>query len=127
MSIRNAQPEDAAIYASWLQEAESINLVDRGVYEYPTTQTLVVEHKEQPLLMNSFHAVLVMEALAPRPGLTPLREAWALNELFEKIKEKAKAVGVKEIMFGCKDQRLEDFIKERGFQKLSFPVFRYKL
>jgi hypothetical protein len=53
----------------------------------------VVEHKEQPLLMNSFHAVLVMEALAPRPGLTPLREAWALNELFEKIKEKATAAG----------------------------------
>lgn len=125
--VRNVKPEDAATCASWLKEAENINLVDRGVYEYPTTQTLVVEHKEQPLLMNSFHAVLVMEALAPRPGLTPLREAWALNELFEKIKEKARAAGVKEIMFGCKDERLEKFIKERGFEKLSFPVFRYKL
>jgi hypothetical protein len=30
-------------------------------------------------------------------------------------------------MFGCKDERLEKFIKERGFEKLSFPVFRYKL
>lgn len=125
--VRNVTPKDAGEYSTWLKEAESINLVDRGVYTYPTCQTLVVEHKEQPLLMNSFHAVLVMEALAPRPGLTPLREAWALNQLFQKIKETARAVGVKEIMFGCKDERLEKFIKDRGFEKLSFPVFRYKL
>jgi len=125
--VRNAKPEDAATYASWLKDATHINLVDHGVYGYPTTQTLVVEHKEQPQLINSFHAVIVMEALAPRPGLSALREAWALNELFEKIKEKARAAGVKEIMFGCKDKRLEKFIKERGFEKLSFPVFRYKL
>lgn len=127
MSVRNAKPEDAATYANWLEEAEHINLVDRGVYEYPTTNTLVVEHKEQPLLINSFHAVLVMEALAPKPGITPLREAWALNELFEKIKETARRLGVKEIMFGCKDERLEKFIRERGFEKLNFPVFRFKL
>lgn len=127
MSVRNTKPEDAATYAGWLKEAEHINLVDRGVYEYPTCQTLVVEHKEQPLLINSFHAVLVMEALAPKPGITPLREAWALNELFEKIKEIARAAGVKEIMFGCKDEGLEKFIEERGFEKLSFPVFRFKL
>ena len=68
-----------------------------------------------------------MEALAPKPGLTPLREAWALNELFEKVKEAARAAGVKEIMFGCKDTRLAEFIKERGFEQLSFPVFRFKL
>jgi N-acetylglutamate synthase-like GNAT family acetyltransferase len=127
MGIRNAKPEDAATCAGWLREAENINLVDRGVYEYPTCQTLVVERKEQPVLINSFHAVLVMEALAPKPGISPMREAWALNELFEEIKAKARSVGVKEIMFGCKDERLEEFIKERGFEKLSFPVFRFKL
>lgn len=127
MSVRNANPEDAATYAGWLQESEHINLVDRGVYEYPTCNTLVVEHKEQPVLINSFHAVLVMEALAPKPGLPPLREAWALNELFERIKEIGRRLGIKEIMFGCKDERLEKFIEERGFEKLSFPFFRFKL
>lgn len=127
MSVRNAQPGDAETCAAWLKEAEHINLLDRGVYSYPTTQTLVVEHKGEPQLINSFQAVLVMEALAPRPGLTPLREAWALNQLFERIKEISRSVGVKEVMFGCKDEGLEKFIKARGFEKLSFPVFRFKL
>lgn len=127
MSVRNVQPEDAATYAAWLKEAEGINLVDRGVYKYPTCQTLVVEKDEQPQLMNSFHAVLVMEALAPRPGITPLQEARALNELFEKVKQVARDAGIKEVMFGCKDESLEKFIEGRGFEKLSFPVFRFKL
>lgn len=127
MSIRNAQSEDAATYAEWLKEAEDINLVDRKVYEYPTCQTLVVENNGQPQLMNSFHAVLVIEALAPRPGITPLQEARALNELFEKIKQVARDAGIREIMFGCRDERLGKFIEGRGFERLSFPCFRFKL
>lgn len=126
-SVRAARPEDAAIYEWWLREAEDINLVDRKVYEYPTCQTLVVEQNERPVLMNSFHAVLVMEALAPRPEITPLQEARALNELFEKVKQVARDAGIREVMFGCKDERLAKFIEGRGFERLSFPVFRFKL
>lgn len=127
MIVRPAQPEDAATYAGWLQEAEDVNLVDRLVYEYPTCQTLVVERDGEPQLINSFHAVLVMEALAPKPGITPLQEARALNELFEEVKRVARAVGVKEIMFGCKDERLGKFIEGRGFERLKFPCYRFKL
>lgn len=125
--IRPAQIEDAVLYAEWLREAEHINLIDRKVYEYPTLQTLVVERNDEPQLINSFHAVLVMEALAPKPGLTPLQEARALNELFEKIKDVARQAGIKEIVFGCKDEQLGKFIEGRGFEKVSFPVFRFKL
>lgn len=126
MSVRSAQPEDAKNYAEWLQAGEGINLVDRGVYEYPTCQTLVVE-KDGPQLMNSFHAVLVMEALAPRPGITPLQEARALNELFEKIKQVARDAGIKEVMFMCKDERLQKFIERRGFERLNHPCYRFKI
>lgn len=125
--IRPAQFEDAVTYAAWLKEAEDINLVDREVYTYPTCQTLVVEKNNEPQLMNSFHAVLVMEALAPKPGLTPLQEARALNELFEKIKNIAREAGIKEIMFGCKDEQLGKFIEGRDFERLPFPVFRFKI
>lgn len=125
--IRPAQPEDAATYAEWLKQAEGINLVDRKVYKYPTCQTLVVEKDNQPQLMNSFHAVLVMEALAPRPDITPLQEARALNELFEKVKQVAREAGIKEVMFGCRDERLGKFIEGRGFERLNFPCFRFKI
>lgn len=125
--IRNAEEKDAVTYAEWLGNASDINLVDRGVYLYPTAQHLVVERDGEPQLMNSQHAVLVMEALAPKPGITPMQEARALNELFEKVKEMARAAGIKEIMFGCKDERLAKFIERRGFERLSFPVFRFKV
>lgn len=137
MSVRAAEEKDAATYAEWLSKASDINLVDRGVYTYPTAQHLVVERDGAQQLMNSVHAVLVMEALAPRPGITPMQEARALDELFEKVKEVARAAGIKEVMFGCKDERLEKFLlekekknknrKKKGFERLEFPVFRVKL
>lgn len=127
MTVRAAQPEDAATYAAWLAEASNVNLVDRDVYEYPTCQTLVVEREGKPKLMNSFHAVIVMEALAPEPGITPLQEARALNELFEKVKQVARDAGVKEIMFGCKDETLAKFIEGRGFRRVTFPMFGIKI
>lgn len=135
--IRPAEEKDAVTYAEWLTKAGDINLCDRDVYEYPTTQHLVVERNNEPQLMNSVHAVLVMEALAPRPGITPMQEARALDELFAKVKEVARAAGIKEVMFGCKDERLEKFLlekekknksrKKKGFERLTFPVFRVKI
>jgi len=125
--IRAAEGKDAVTYADWLNKASNINLVDRGVYSYPTAQHLVVEREGEPVLMNSIHAVLVMEALAPHPTITPMREARALNELFEKVKQVAREAGIKEVMFGCKDERLAKFIERRGFERLNFPVFRFKV
>jgi hypothetical protein len=128
MSIRDSKPEDAAQYTEWLTAASDINLVDPGVYNYPTCNSVVVSDKAgEPALMNSFHLVLVMEALAPRPDLTPLQEARALKELFEAVKEVARKSGVREILFGCKDERVNKFIEGRGFTKVDIPVFRFKV
>jgi hypothetical protein len=127
LTVRPAKPEDAITCGKWLLEAKDINLLDMSVYQYPTCKTLVVEKDGKPQLFNSFHAVLVMEALAPKPGLTHLQEARALNALFEKVKQAAREAGIKEIMFGCKDERLARFIEGRGFERLNFPVFRFKV
>jgi|SRR6185312_2026036 len=126
--LRSAEPKDSKNYSDWLLAAKDINLLDCKVFDYPTANTLVVGDRDgEPLLMNTFQAVIVMEALAPKPGLSPLREARALKELFEGIKKIAAATGVREVMFGCKDERLMKFIEGRGFERLSFPVFRYKV
>jgi hypothetical protein len=126
--IRDAQPTDSENYTKWLFAASDKNLLDLEVYKYPTCNTVVVENKAgEPVLMNSAHLVLVMEALAPRPGVTPLQEARALKELFEAMKAVARKSGVREILFGCKDESLAGFIKDRGFEKINFPVFRYKV
>lgn len=126
--VRPAEPRDAEAYLAWLKAASDINLVDPSTVNYPTANTLVVEDRQgEPALMNTFHAVICMEALAPKPGLTPMQEARALKELFDGIKKIAAATGVREIWFGCKDERLAKFIEGRGFERLSFPCFRFKV
>lgn len=127
ITVRAAEPRDAKNYADWLKAAEDINLVDRSVYSYPTTNTIVVEKDGEPVLMNSFQAVLVMEALAPKPGISPMDEARALKELFEGVKRIAAGTGVKEIMFACKDPRVIKFVEKHGGEVLSVPVLRFKL
>lgn len=121
------------MYSDWLTKASDINLVDEGVYKYPTCNTLVVEKRGQPVLVNSFHLVLMMEALAPKPGISKLTEAAALNSLFDEVKCVAEVSGVKEIWFGCKDERLRKFLisgdgKPRyGIEQVPFPMFRRRL
>jgi hypothetical protein len=87
----------------------------------------VVDKEGEPALMNSFQACIVMEALAPKPGISNRDEAMALKELFEGIRLIAEATGVKEVLFGCKDESLNQFVERHGFERLSFPVFRFKL
>lgn len=127
ITVRAAEPRDAERYADWLTAAADINLVDQAVYSYPTCNTVVVEKEGEPVLMNSFQLCIVMEALAPKPGLSPLDEARALKKLFDGIKAVAEASGIKEVLFGCKDPRVDKFVTGRGFEKLTFPVYRAKI
>jgi hypothetical protein len=124
------QPEDTQRYMDWLKAAGDINLVDFKVYSYPSLVTVNVDDSAgQPILMNSFHPVLVMEALAPSPDKAiPNRDrAKALNTLFEQVKLVARAFGIKEVIFHCKDESLIRFIEKNGFERVPFPTFRYKL
>ena len=127
VTVRDAEPRDADTYAEWLEAAGDINMMDPAVYTYPTCHTLTVEKDGKPVLMNSYQLCLVMEALAPKPGITPMNEARALNALFDGIKKIAQDQGIKEVLFGCKDPRVDAFVTRHGFEKLSFPVYRIKL
>lgn len=134
---RTAEPRDADNYFNWLKAASDINLVDTKVYEYPTTNTIVVDADNTPVLMNSVHLVLQMEALAPKPGLPPKDEALALRELLKCIHNLAKNTGIAEIFFTCADPNLETFLdtqeennvkrNKRGFRKVKTAVYKYEV
>ena len=126
MNVRGAGPQDAQNYADWLQSTPS-NLYDPAVYQYPTTTTLVVEHKDEPVLMNSFQGTMTIESLAVKPGLSKLKEAAALNELFEAWQRIAAKTGIKEIYFTCADPNVGAFVEGRGWERLKNPVYRVKL
>lgn len=117
-------PEDAKNYYDWLKAASDINLVDTKVYQYPTCITIAVDADKEPVLMNSQHLVLQMEALAPKPGTDPKDAARALRELYNCVRNLANATGVREIFFTCADPTLEKFILRKGFKKLKTPVYK---
>jgi len=123
-SIRTAEPSDSQNYFEWLQAASDINLVDPAVYSYPTCNTVAIDKGDEPVLMNSFHAPLMMEALAPKPGLSPMDEARALRTLYEGIRNIAPALGHREIWFSCIDARLQKFVEKKGFQRVYTPMYR---
>lgn len=128
ITTRGAGPQDAKTYIEWLGAASEVNLVDPKVYSYPTCNTLVIEKNGSPVLMNSFHLVSMMEALAPKPGLPPLDEARALKSLFDTVKGASEMSGVKEVWFGCKDETLAKFVEgRRGFERIKFPMFRMQI
>lgn len=127
ITVRGAEAKDSQNYIDWLRAASDINLVDTSVYSYPTCNTLVVEKNGDPVLMNSFHLVAMVEALAPKPGLPPMDEARALKSLFDTVKGAAEMSGVKEVWFGCSDPRVEKFVERHGIERVNFPMFRMRI
>jgi len=129
--VRSAEPKDAQMYFDWLKEASDRNMVDTGVYSYPTCMTFTVEKVDEdgaePLLMNSIHAVTMLEALAPKPGLSPMDEARALKKLLDAVKLIAANNHVREIWFTCEDESLNDFVEGRGFKKVTSPMYKLVL
>jgi hypothetical protein len=127
MTVRDFGPQDAQKYADWLLAIANINLVDCGVYSYPRVAHLTVDKEDEAVLINSVHPVLVQEALAPKPGLSPKDEARALRALNDALKELAHKLGYKEIWFECKDQRVIDFACRHGHELIKNPVLRMKV
>jgi hypothetical protein len=127
MTVRDFGPQDAQKYADWLLAIANINLVDCGVYKYPRIAHLAVDKGDEQVLFNSTHPVLVQEALAPKPGLSPKDEALALRALNDALKDMARTLGFKEIWFECKDKRVIKFACKHGFEVLNFPVLRMKV
>lgn len=126
-SVRIAEPKDAQNYNDWLKASSHVNLIEPEVYSEPTCITLAAEINEEPVLMTSFRLVMCVEALAPRPGLSPRDEALALREMWAGLRRVAAASGIKELVFQCADPRLQKFISKRGFKKIETDIFRMKV
>ena len=128
MRVRSATPADAQTYADWLTGNAPLGQPDYETVTYPTANTTVVETEDgEPVLFNTAHLVLVQESLAPKPGLSRLNGARAINELHETLKKLAAATGVREIWFECTDPRIEKLALKRGFTRVANPVLKYKI
>lgn len=126
-SVRLAKPEDAQKYAEWLKSDAKINCVDPATVNYRSSFTAVVEQNEEPVMMQTAHPVLMLEALAPKPGLPPKESARAINEMFEAMKRVARSYGIKEIYFASSHEPLQKMVEKRGCKRVTIPVYRFTL
>ena len=127
LTVRAAEPKDSETYAAWLAKDRDINLVDPLVYNYPTCNTLAVEQDGEVAAMQSFHAVLMVEALAPKPGLTAKQTARATKKLFDTIEEIARISGIREVWFASEYPPMQRMVQRHGCQEVPYKVYRKRV
>lgn len=126
LTVRFADVEDSAKFAEFMVKTEG-NMLDPEVFKYPTTNTLLVEEDGKPCLFFPFQAVLMIESLGVDPELGQMGEAKALNKAYAAVENLARNLGIREIMFLCKDEALIKFVENRGFEKIECAVMRRKV
>ena len=115
--------EDWENFISWVWEARKINNFDPDVVSYPRSVMLTAdketENTSEPILYLPIQPVLMLESLAPKPGITPREEALALWRLGELLEQITKDTGLQEHYFICKDDRMADYCSKHGFTEMK--------
>ena len=138
LSLRTAEfgtrQSDRDLFTKWTHSTEN-NLFDPKVVFYPTTNVVVVEketqdsdggnHEIAPILFTPFQAVVMLESLAPRPGLSPREMAAALSKFHEGIVNVCRVLKIREIYFICADDRIAEFVLNHPIE-VAGETIRYK-
>ncbi len=128
-STLGAMPkEDAATFVDWVWKAREINAFDPSILTYPRTVMLTADDSEGPVLFLPVQPVLMLESLAPRPGLSPRKEALALWKLGECLEQVSRDTGIQEQYFLCKDPRVTEICSKHGWEILEgYSILRKKI
>ncbi len=108
MAEFHARPDDRELFTQWAFNTPT-NLFDPKVMFYPTTNTVAVEREGSCIFFGPFQAVVMLESLAPKPGLSPREMAAALSKFHEGIVNICRAQNIREIYFICADERVAEF------------------
>lgn len=110
--------QDVTNFKQWVWNLRSINMFDPVVMSAPRT-VMCCAGNDEPLLYVPLQPVLMFDAIAAKPGLTPRQEAMCLWKIGEKVDEVAKATGYQEIWFVCRDDRVSDICAAHGFEEIK--------
>jgi len=124
--VRFAEERDNPQFTAWMNAAQDINLFDPAVMSYPTTRTLLA-HNGEALVYMPIQNALMMESLAPKPGITPIEEAIALREITKAVALLASQQQIRETYFLCKDERVVKFASAHGYEVLPWTTMRMRL
>lgn len=111
--------DEAKLFTDWVWQARKINMFDPEVLKAPRAAMVRAVNEQGPLLFVPLQPVLMLESLAPKPGLTPRQEAMSLWRVGEAVEGAAKLCGFQEVVFMTRDDRVADICAEHGFEELK--------
>lgn len=124
--VRLASESDAPLCTEWILHTPD-NLLDPEVANYPNLRTLAIDLAGQPSLYAPFHPVYMVESLAHRPDITAKENAYALRKFQNALEELAKAYGIREVYWMCKDESLIAFAERHGYEVVKYKMLRKKV
>ena len=124
--IRLAREDEAQLYFDWATES-SINEFDPEVAKFPSSVTWAAYDQDGPVAFQTIQRPLVLESLAPRPGLSKLQTAQVLKEFTQNAVSQAHLQGAGEIWFLGSDVPTDEFAQNWIFEKVEMPLFRVKI
>lgn len=124
MTVRKRREIETLDHLHWLTKQKD---VDWATLDYPTADKVaVVDGADRPMLFAHFHAGLIIESLAFRPGLSPKEKLESALEVVNNQCSAAKGIGVREAYYMSSDARTdESAMRHLGFEKVT--MYRKRL
>lgn len=118
--------EEQKEFVAWVQSTR-FNMFDPAVISYPRATMLKASDEKGALIYIPLQPVLMYDAIAARPGITPRQEAlsmWRIGELVDTVQ---KDLGYGESYFVCRDDRVADICLRHGFEEIkNVRILRHK-
>jgi len=124
--VRPAQTEEAQQFIDWANE-NPVNEFDPEVAKFPSSVTWVAYDQDGPVAFQTIQRPLVLESLAPRPGLSKLQTAQVLKEFTQNAVTQAHLQGAGEILFLGSDPVTDEFASNHIFERVYLPLYRVKI
>ena len=123
---RRARWDEARQVGEWTHANREKNHYDPEIFKYESTRVLAVDKSREPILYLPYQLVILAEALAPKPGLSPGDTAAGIKEALHEIVRVAMQSKIGEVYFLGGDVETAEFAKAHGFEELHLKVMRLK-
>jgi hypothetical protein len=128
VNARFAEVTDIPKLAEWLYLNRKKNKFDPEVFQYDSSRIMAMELDGSPAMYQPYQLVIMLEGLAPKPGLTPLETALLLREGLHAVARVAKVSHIDEVYFLSGDEETITFAEAHGFTELkTLKVLRLKV
>lgn len=119
---RYATKEDLNEIWDWSARIKDINLADPELIDYPTLAVMCAHREGKALLYAPSQQALVLEGLAPSPDASELDIAQALKAIITAYVIHCSKLGIREIYFLCKDERVVKIATRHGFSVMPWTT-----